>query len=139
MKHAPSADERPAALFCRIGPADVEAMLDAYDSGMCDTSTANCLSQAVTRLLGGARVFPLIRYGESTAELDIHGHRVAIPSEVVAWLNSAETGSHSGPIKFALDLPPAVGLPAQKAGPRLSKRPGAFLESENREPAKAIA
>jgi hypothetical protein len=137
MNRAPSADVPSAALFCRIDPADVEAMLDAYDSGMCDTSTANCLSQAISRLLGEGRVFPLIRHDESTAELDIDGHRVPIPTEVVAWLSSAETGALTGSIEFALDLPPVVEIPAARIRASKRPRPGGF--PADREPAKAIA
>lgn len=107
MNLAPLAADPPAALSCRIDASDVEAMLDAYDSGMCDASTANCLSRAVSRALRSDQVFPLISQDENRAELDLGGQRVPVSAEVLAWLHAAETGANQGSLEFVIELPPS--------------------------------
>jgi hypothetical protein len=125
---APLAARLDTTLLCRIDREDVEAMLDAYDSGMCDTSTANCISRAIARLLSSDRAFPLIRYTDDLGEIEIDGHRVPVPKELLHWLQSAELGGQAGPIEFALQLPASLaretglGVPAV---PR-RKRPATF-------------
>lgn len=117
---------RPSALLlCRIEPSDIEAMLDAYDSGMCDITTANCLSRAVARLYDDRQTFPLYRQGDH-ATLEIRGHRVAVPRSALDWLDAAETGARSGPYEFALPLPPEVDPPRlPERGPIPTRRPRA--------------
>lgn len=102
---APAHAESTAALLCHIQPADVEAMLDAYDSGMCDTSTANCLSRAVARSLQKSQPIPLIRHGASQASLVLEDLKIPVPPEILEWLQAAEIGSKKGPIEFVLNLP----------------------------------
>ena len=94
-----------AALLCQIRTADVEAMLDAYDSGMCDTSTANCLSRAVARSLQNPKAVPLIRNSASQAYFVIEDHKIPVPPEILEWLQAAEIGSRKGPLEFVLNLP----------------------------------
>lgn len=93
------------ALPCRVEPADIDAMLDAYDSGMSDASTANCVSLAVSRALRCERPLPLFRFGETQAALAIGDCRVPLPPDLVKWLASAETGGQRGPKDFVLQLP----------------------------------
>lgn len=115
-------------LLCRIDSADVEAMLDAYDSGMCDTSTANCISRAIARLLRSDRAFPLIRHTDDLGDIEIEGHRVPVPRELLHWLKSAELGGQSGPIEFTLNLPAPMAPPASQQIPAVArrKRPAVF-------------
>ncbi len=107
---APLAARLDTTLLCRIDREDVEAMLDAYDSGMCDTSTANCISRAIARLLRSDQAFPLIRYTDDLGEIEIDGHRVPVPRELLQWLKSAELGGQDGPVEFALNLPHPLAL-----------------------------
>ena len=107
-------------LLCRIDSADVEAMLDAYDSGMCDTSTANCISRAIARLLRSDRAFPLIRHTDDLGDIEIEGHRVPVPRELLHWLKSAELGGQSGPIEFTLNLPAPMAPPASQQIPAVA-------------------
>lgn len=121
---APNSFPAPAsaALLCRIDPEDVEAMLDAYDSGMCDTSTANCISRAISRLLSRDHAFPLIRHTDDLGDIEIEGHRVPVPRELLHWLKSAELGGQSGPIEFALSLPEPLIRQADQEMPAVSRR-----------------
>ena len=91
-------------LSCVVTPADVEAMLDAYDSGMCDLSTANCLSRALARELGTSVPPPLHRHAPGVAYWTIEGERVAVPPEMLPWLDSAEIGLETGPRSFTVQL-----------------------------------
>jgi hypothetical protein len=112
---------------CRIEASDVEAMLDAYDSGMCDISTANCISRAVARRLCCGRSVPLIRHSRRHAELDLHGQRIPLSAELLEWLGVAETGGPVEPFEFVLQIPgpktapsvvaPALALPTRKRRP----------------------
>lgn len=104
MKISPTS-EPLVRLSCRIDTADVEAMLDTYDSGMCDISTANCISLVITRQLSCDRRIRLIRHSGTRAELDIQGHRIPLSAELVKWLVAAETGGRVDPIKFILHVP----------------------------------
>ena len=118
MKRTPSTNRSSTAalplllapLLCRIEPADIDAMLDAYDSGMCDTSTANCLSRAVSRQLGLESPCPLYRHADDSGELMIGRHRVAVPPAALHWLSLAELGCASGSLEFALEVPPGLGF-----------------------------
>ncbi|MCB1077276.1 MAG: hypothetical protein KDM64_05530 [Verrucomicrobiae bacterium] len=108
MNRNPSAGASPGAWSCRIDSADVEAMLDAYDSGMCDISTANCISQVISRMFCCGQRCPLIRHDEAHAEIDILGHRVPLPPDLLKWLASAETGGQAEPIEFFIQPPKSV-------------------------------
>lgn len=92
-------------LTCRIDLADVEAMLDAYDSGMCDITTANCVSRAVARQLCSDCRIRLLRQDRTRAELEIGGQRVPVSAELLEWLGIAETGSRAEPVEFVLEMP----------------------------------
>ncbi len=102
---APAPPGRTTTLLCHVTPADVDAMLDAYDSGMCDTSTANCLSRGIARALRHPRPVPLIRQGVRRAHVSLHGHAIPIPPEILGWLEEVETGSRKAPLEFTLELP----------------------------------
>jgi hypothetical protein len=94
-------------LSCTIDASDVEAMLDTYDSGMCDLSTANCISRVIARQLAPDPGIRLVRHGNRRADLEIDGHRIPVSPELFAWLVAAETGGHFEPIEIVLDLPGA--------------------------------
>lgn len=103
MKRPPATGS--VALEIYISPSDIESMLDAYDSGMCDTSTANCLSRALTRVLNRSRTIPLIRNHGRDGYLDLGGTRIPVPGEILAWLEEAEIGARCRPMRCRLDLP----------------------------------
>ena len=93
------------AIVCRITEIDIETMLDAYDSGMCDTSTANCLSHALARALRRAQPVPLIRKNHHDAHLLLDELRIPVPEHALAWLAEAEIGARCRPFEFELRLP----------------------------------
>ncbi len=104
MKNSP-ASVPFVRLSCRIDAADIEAMLDAYDSGMCDISTANCISRAIARQLPCKAKVRLIRHRGNRADLEIHGYRIPLATELVKWLTMAETGGRVDPIEIVLYVP----------------------------------
>ena len=93
------------ALRCTVTSEDIDAMLDAYDSGMCDVSTRNCLSQAVGRALGTKVPVPLVRHSPKIAYWDFENCRLPVPTELLEWLDAAEIGLRARPIQFELSLP----------------------------------
>lgn len=101
----PSGGARPRALACRITTSDIDAMFAAYDSGMCDTTTANCLSQCLARQLQRSQPVRLHRHSETCASFHIDHHRLAVPPDLLAWLNAVETGAPAAPVDFTLDIP----------------------------------
>jgi hypothetical protein len=105
MDHDSTNVTPPLRLSCRIDATDVEDMLDTYDSGMCDISTANCISRAIARRLSCDRGIRLIRHNKYRAELEIRGRRIPISVELLNWLVAAETGVPVDPIEIVLDLP----------------------------------
>ncbi len=113
MNH-PLATGSVALQIC-ITSTDIEAMLDAYDSGMCDISTANCLSRAVARQLDRKEPIRLIRKNGREAHLVIEDHRVPVPVAVLDWLEEAEIGARCKPADFTLRLPKEV-TPIREAG-----------------------
>lgn len=127
MEYSPTSDPS-VRLFCRVDVVDVEAMLDAYDSGMCDISTANCISQVIARQLSCDRRIPLHRHNKTTAELEIRGRRIPLSTELLKWLDLAETGSQVDPVEFVLQIPegdaavhPAAPLRLRPAHKRRSR------------------
>ncbi|MCB1204140.1 MAG: hypothetical protein KDN18_07760 [Verrucomicrobiae bacterium] len=105
MKRRSKTGTPKVCLFCRIDLADVEAMLDAYDSGMCDITTANCVSRAVARQLCSECRIRLHRHSHTCADLEIRGQNVPISAELLEWLGTAETGSRVDPVEFVLEIP----------------------------------
>lgn len=118
MKSSPTS-ESLLRLSCRIDLSDIEAMHDAYDSGMCDISTANCLSRAIARQLTGDRQVRLLRMGENRIEVELWGQRIPLCSELKRWLRTAETGGPAEPIDFVLHIA-GPHHPDGGAGPRHS-------------------
>ncbi|PAW64855.1 MAG: hypothetical protein B9S36_01575 [Verrucomicrobiia bacterium Tous-C2TDCM] len=101
MERTPSSD--PSGSFCcRIEADDIEAMHDAYDSGMCDISTANCLTRAIARQLCGGRQVRLMRHGPKRAEVEVWGQRVPLSAELLQWLGIAESGGEVDPVDLVL-------------------------------------
>lgn len=80
-------------------------MLDAYDSGMCDISTANCISRVISRQLSGDGGIRLIRHNKDRADLEFLGHRIPVSTKLLKWLVAAETGGHVDPIEIVLIVP----------------------------------
>lgn len=118
MKTSP-VSEPFVRLSCRIDAADIEAMLDAYDSGMCDISTANCITRAIARRLPGDKRVRLLRLGHNRIELEVWGQRLPLCTELKQWLRTAETGGKVQPVDFVLH----IAGPHQhdrEAGPRHS-------------------
>ncbi len=103
--HRPAGGAQTRALACRVTAEDIDTMLDAYDSGMCDTTTANCLSQCLARRLRRDTPVRLDRHHATSATLHIDHHRVPVPPDLLAWLSLAETGARSGPVDFVLEVP----------------------------------
>jgi len=103
MKTDPTA-EPLVRLSCRIDAADIEAMLDAYDSGMCDISTANCITRAIARQLSGDKRVRLLRLGHNRIELEVWGQRLPLCTELQQWLRTAETGGKVQPVDFVLHI-----------------------------------
>lgn len=91
-------------LSCRIDASDIEAMLDSYDSGMCDISTANCLTRAIARELSGDRRIRLLRHSKNRAEVEVWGQRIPLSAELLHWLRTAETGGQVEPVDFVLHI-----------------------------------
>lgn len=117
MKPNPRMGAPLGCLFCRIDIDDVEAMLDAYDSGMSDISTANCVSQALARRLSCGLRPRLVREGGRCGELEIGGHRIPVPIELLEWLAVAESGGHVEPIEFVLPIPASLAASDSDAAP----------------------
>jgi hypothetical protein len=116
----PSTTPEPLArLSCRIDATDIEAMLDAYDSGMCDISTANCLTRAIARELSGDQRVKLLRHGKNRFEVEVWGQRLPLCEHLQHWLHSAETGGHVEPVDFVLHIA-GPDHPADAAGTRPS-------------------
>jgi hypothetical protein len=92
-------------IVCRVTRADVDAMLDAYDSGMCNTITGNCLSRALARRLQRREPVPLIRHRSEPSCFSLNGHRIPVPPEAIQWLEVAEFGGQLGPTEFTLEIP----------------------------------
>jgi hypothetical protein len=118
MKYSPTL-EPLARLSCRIETADIEAMLDAYDSGMCDISTANCLTRAITRELAGDQRVKLLHHGKNHFEVEVRGQRLPLCERLQDWLHRAETGGHVEPVDVVLHLAGPYE-PDDEAGPRFS-------------------
>lgn len=89
-------------LSCRIGADDIAEMHEAYNSGMCDISTANCLTRAIARELSGDRRVKLLRHGHTRAEVEVWGQRIPLSAELLQWLGNAETGGRVDPVDFVL-------------------------------------
>jgi hypothetical protein len=105
MKQPTTRVSLPLRLSCRIDSRDVEDMLDTYDSGMCDISTANCISRVIARQLSGDRGIRLIRHNKDRADLEFLGHRIPVSTKLLKWLVAAETGGHVDPIEIVLIVP----------------------------------
>mgnify|MGYP003385284459 CR=1 FL=1 len=103
MKPSPTSDPL-VRLSCRIDAADIEAMLDAYDSCMRDISTANCLTRAIARRLPGDRRVKLLRQGKNRVEVEVWGQRTPPSPELLHWLRTAETGGNVQPVDFVLHI-----------------------------------
>lgn len=103
MKCIPTSDPL-VRLSCRIDAGDIEEMLDAYDSGMCDISTANCLTRAIARRLPGDRRVRLLRQGRNRVEVEVWGQRLPLSPELLQWLRTAETGGRVEPVDFVLHI-----------------------------------
>lgn len=97
-------------LSCRIDADDIQAMRDAYESGMCDISTANCITRAIARRLSGDRRVRLLRHSHTRAEVEVWGQRIPLSPELVRWLGIAESGGHVDPVDFVLHI---AGPPRQ--------------------------
>jgi len=85
---------------------DVEKMLDYYDSGMSDVSTSNAIALALRRILKPGLQVRVIRDaggGEGVAQ--IGDQQMALASELVDWLETAERASPVDPISFQIALP----------------------------------
>jgi hypothetical protein len=89
-------------LSCRIDADDIAEMHEAYNSGMCDISTANCLTRAIARELSGDRRVKLLRHGHTRAEVEVWGQRVPLSAELLHWLGTAESGGQVDPVDFVL-------------------------------------
>lgn len=118
---SPQATES-AALEVNITSSDIEAMLDAYDSGMCDLSTANCLSRAVGRRLNAPEPVRLLRHRALGGHLIIGGTRIPVPHSILSWLDQAEIGARGKPIRFQLEVPRRL-LVSSTTGELLSPLP----------------
>lgn len=103
MKRSPSSAPF-VRLSCRIEADDIAAMHDAYNSGMCDISTANCLARAIARELSGDRRVRLLRHGKSRAEVEVWGQRIPLSEELLQWLGTAEQGGPVDPVDFVLHI-----------------------------------
>lgn len=115
-----STSEPLVRLSCRIDAADIEAMLDAYDSGMCDISTANCITRAIARQLSGDKRVRLMRLGHNRVELEVWGQRLPLCAELQQWLRTAETGGKVQPVDFVIHIA-GPHQPAFEGGPRHSQ------------------
>ncbi|MCB1229318.1 MAG: hypothetical protein KDN19_03580 [Verrucomicrobiae bacterium] len=104
-------------LVCEVTDDDIEAMLDAYDSGMCDTSTANCLSTALTRQLGRSSTIALIRYDSDRAHFRVGNRKLPVPGAVLNWLSLAEVGARRGGITFSIEIPVDLGATSKYRTP----------------------
>ncbi len=118
MTAAPSR-EPLVSLSCRIDADDIEAMHEAYNSGMCDISTANCLTRAIARRLPGDRRVRLLRHGHARAEIEVWGQRIPLSPELLQWLANAESGGQVDPVEFVLHIAGPPHLP-DGTGPRHS-------------------
>jgi hypothetical protein len=101
MKCSPPSDPF-VRLFCRINADDIAEMHEAYNSGMCDISRANCLTRAIARELSGDRSVRLVRHGHTRAEVEVWGQRIPLSAELLHWLGTAESGGQVDPVDFVL-------------------------------------
>ena len=89
-----------------IGQSDVEKMLDSYDSGMCDTTTANAIAQALKRLLNPEHRVRVIRdQFKQSSWVEIGAHEFDLPDELCEWLARAERAFPVEAISFRAVLP----------------------------------
>ena len=85
---------------------DVDSMLDRYDSGMFDVSTANAIALALKRLLrSGQRIQLLRNPANRECSIGIDDYQVELPRELYAWLEKAEQASPVDRVSFWVPLP----------------------------------
>lgn len=99
---------RTIRIRCEVSQADIEAMLDDYESGMTDATTSNAISRSVRRTIGTEEPVILERRHGGRAELEMDGYLVPLEDEISAWLTRVETGYLPKPISFDLLIPESL-------------------------------
>lgn len=101
MKH------RPRKLVgLEVTREDIENMLERYDSGMADLTTANAVCRALERKLQPGyhpRIHSAARH--HGCRLSIGENYFSLPSEVYWWLDRANKGGSVHPVNFVIVLP----------------------------------
>ena len=89
-----------------VSQSDVEKMLDCYDSGMSDRSTSNAIALALKDLLKpGYRVRVIRDLAKGGGCAHVGDYEIALPDELLDWLERAERASPVDPISFRAALP----------------------------------
>ena len=89
-----------------VDQADVDQMLDCYDSGMFDISTSNAVALALKRLLRSEHRVRVTRESMSReCFVQIGDFQSRLPAELFDWLERAECASAVNPISFWVPMP----------------------------------
>lgn len=89
-----------------VDQTDVDKMLDCYDSGMSDTTTANAVARALKRLLKPVRRVRVIRdQSNRRGFVQVGRYEFDLPEELCEWLIRAERAFPVEPISFRAALP----------------------------------
>ncbi len=86
--------------------ADIEAMDDRYNSGMCDRSTANAVSIALRRRIR-KKYTPIVEFAAKhhSCLLRIGEETYPLPQNLYWWLRGAEEGTETKPSRFSFAIP----------------------------------
>lgn len=99
---------RLARIRCDVTRADIDAMLDDYESGMADATKSNAISRCIRRTCQLEELVLLVRCRGECPEIRIGGYRVNLEKEVTDWLRKVETGFMPKPFSFELVVPEAI-------------------------------
>ena len=88
-----------------VSPDDIREMHDRYQSGMCDTGTANAVSLALRKLIK-PEYTPNIEYAanHSACLLRIGEDKHLLPETVYWWLRDSENGIEVKPSHFTFSI-----------------------------------
>ena len=88
-----------------VSPDDIREMHDRYQSGMCDTGTANAVSLALRKLIK-PEYTPNIEYAanHSACLLRIGEDKHLLPQTVYWWLRDSENGIEVKPSHFTFSI-----------------------------------
>ena len=99
---------RLVRIQCEVTRADIEAMLDDYESGMADATKSNAVSRSIRRTCELDDPVILVRSHGECPEIKIGGYRVAIETAITDWLRQVESGFMPKPFSFDLVIPEAL-------------------------------